>query len=184
MLFRSITRKGILSTLHSLLDPLGFVSPITIQGKALMKEISTAEHDWDTPLPKEKEIQWNAWRDSLAELLQHQMQRTYVPVSLLTIVHREICIFSDASTLAISAVAYLRVADTEGQSHVGFIIGKAKLAPRPAHTVPRLELFAAVLATEMADLIIEEIDVEIHAVKFYTDSKIVLGYIYNTSMNF
>ena len=63
-------------------------------------------------------------------------------------------------------------------------MGKAKLVPRPAHTVPRLELFAAVLATEMADLIIEEIDVEIHAVKFYTDSKIVLGYIYNTSMNF
>ena len=85
------------------------------------------------------------------ELLQLQIQRTYVLVSLLTTVHREI--FSDASTLAISAVAYLRVADTEGRSHVGFIMGKAKLAPHPAHTVPRLELCATVLATEMADLI-------------------------------
>ena len=71
-----LTRSGILSTVNSLSDPLGFVSPITIRGKALMREISTAEHDLDTPLSKEKEIQWAAWRDSLTELLQLQIRRT------------------------------------------------------------------------------------------------------------
>ena len=44
-------------------------------------------------------------------------------------------------------------------------MGKAKLA--------LFKLCACVvLATEMADLIMEEIDVEIHAVQFYTDNKI------------
>lgn len=86
--------------------------------------------------------------------------------------------------MAIAAVAYLRVMDFEGQSYAGFIMGKSKLAPRPAHTVPRLELCAAVLAVEMADLIVAELDIEIHAVKFYTDSKIVLGYIHNASRRF
>ncbi len=79
--------------------------------------------------------------------------------------------FSDASTVAIAAVAYLRVVTMDGQCHVGFIMAKSKLAPYPAHTVPRLELCAAVLAVELAELITEELDLELTAVKFYTDSK-------------
>ncbi|RXN37743.1 hypothetical protein ROHU_001758 [Labeo rohita] len=79
--------------------------------------------------------------------------------------------FSDASTLAIAAVAYLRVVTVDGQCHVGFIMAKSKLAPYPAHTVPRLELCAAVLAVELAELITEELDLNLTAVKFYTDRK-------------
>ncbi len=86
--------------------------------------------------------------------------------------------------MAIAAVAYLRVVTMDRQCHVGFIMAKSKLAPYPAHTVPRLELCAAVLAVELAELITEELDLELTAVKFYTDSKIVLGYIQNTSRRF
>ncbi|XP_044152743.1 uncharacterized protein LOC122940262 [Bufo gargarizans] len=95
-----------------------------------------------------------------------------------------LCVFSDASVKAISAVAYLRTMDTNGQYHVGFIMGKAKLAPQPEHTIPRLELCAAVLAVEMAELITSEIDIDLKKVEFYTDSKVVLGYIYNESRRF
>ncbi|XP_076144361.1 uncharacterized protein LOC143126351 [Alosa pseudoharengus] len=52
------------------------------------------------------------------------------------------------------------------------------------HTVPRLELCAAVLAVELADLITDELDTDIHKVTFYTDSRIILGYINNTSRRF
>ncbi|XP_056410980.1 uncharacterized protein LOC130352649 [Hyla sarda] len=107
------------------------------------------------------------------EATQFVMKNFYVDDGLASFSsneeRREICIFSDASTMAIASVAYLRVIDTEGQSHVGFIMGKSKLAPRPAHTVPRLELCAAVLAVEMADMITTELDIEIHAINFYTD---------------
>lgn len=61
---------------------------------------------------------------------------------------------------------------------------QSKLAPRPAHTVPRLELCAAVLAVELYDLLRDEMDITWDAVKFYTDSKIVLGYIHNTARRF
>lgn len=56
-------------------------------------------------LPDDKIIQWKAWKDSLMELNLLQIQRTYLSVSLLATVHREICVFADASTLAILAVA-------------------------------------------------------------------------------
>ncbi len=63
-------------------------------------------------------------------------------------------VFSYASTKAIAAVAYLRLTDSCGVNHVGFIMGKAKLSPE--QTVPRLELCAAVLAVELAELISSE----------------------------
>ncbi|XP_056377073.1 uncharacterized protein LOC130273782 isoform X1 [Hyla sarda] len=180
---KPFTKRGVLSTVNSLYDPLGFVAPIIMQGKALLRQTTTEQEqsDWDIPLPEEKEMQWKLWKDSLLELEQLNIPRPYVSVSLSATKRREICIFSDASTMAIASVAYLRVIDTEGQSHVGFLMGKSKLAPRPAHTVPRLELCAAV---EMADMITTELDIEIHAINFYTDSKIVLGYIHNASRRF
>lgn len=63
-------------------------------------------------------------------------------------------------------------------------MGKSKLAPFPAHTVPRLELCTAVLAVELMELIREEIDTELYNIHFYTDSRIVLGYIHNVTRRF
>lgn len=76
---------------------------------------------------------------------------------------------------AIAAVAYLKVIDSEGKCHIGFVLGKAKLAPTTAHTVPRLELGAAVLAVELAELVKSELDISVDSLQFYTDSKVVLG---------
>ncbi|RXN38500.1 hypothetical protein ROHU_001053 [Labeo rohita] len=181
---RPFTRRGIVSTVNSLYDPLGFVAPVTMQGKALVRELSSDQLDWDTSLPMEKEAQWKSWTNSLSDLREVQIHRPYVPVSMSSASKREVIIFSDASTLAIAAVAYLRVVTVDGQCHVGFIMAKSKLAPYPAHTVPCLELCAAVLAVELAELITEELDLNLTAVKFYTDSKIVLRYIHNTSRRF
>lgn len=67
---------------------------------------------------------------------------------------------------------------------MGLVMGKSKLAPQSEPTIPRLELCAAVLAAEMADLIHDELDLRLDSTKFYTDSKVVLGYIYNKSKRF
>ncbi|XP_036952751.1 uncharacterized protein LOC119018863 isoform X1 [Acanthopagrus latus] len=181
---KPFTRRGVLSTVNSLYDPLGLVAPIAMQGKALMRELTAEQSEWDAPLLPEKECEWNLWKESLKALEDLHIQRCYISVSLSSTQRKELCIFSDASTVAIGAVAYLRAVDIQGQYHVGFVMGKSKLAPRPAHTIPRLELCAAVLAVELYELISEEIDTTIDAVKFFTDSKIVLGYIHNSTRRF
>lgn len=46
-----------------------------------------------------------------------------------------------------------------------------------------LELCAAVLAVEFAEFITSEMHIDLNSVKFYTDSKIVLGYINSPADN-
>lgn len=57
-----------------------------------------------------------------------------------------------------------------GACYVSFILGKAKLAPLAAYTVPQLELGAAVLAVELSEFIVNEMGMAFHALEFYTDS--------------
>lgn len=126
--------------MNSLYDPLGFVAPITIQGKALLQELSTDTNDWDALLPPNKEEQWEKWRESLKELQHLKIPRPYKIVSPAEAELKELCVFSDASEKAIAAVAYLKISDAEGNCHTGFVLGKVRLAPCPEQTIPRLEL--------------------------------------------
>lgn len=117
--------------------------------------------------------------------LQHlKIPRPYTSVSPIKAQHKELCIFADASDKAIAAVVYLKITDAEENYHTGFVLGKARLDPHPEQTIPRLELCAAVMAMDMAELITSETDIECDAVTFYTDSKVVLGYIYNEKRRF
>ena len=104
---KSFTQRVMLSTVNSLYDPPGFASPITVQGKALLRDVSAEQYEWDTPLPSEKETQWKAWTNSLTELEQVCIQRAYIPVSMSRCKWIELCVFADALMMAIAAVAYM-----------------------------------------------------------------------------
>ncbi len=178
---RPYTKRGVLSTINSLFDPLGFAAPVVIQGRLLLRALTTESCDWDTPLSDEKFKEWKLWRDSLKELENVKIPRTYATIPLFQAQRKEMCVFCDASTNAIAAVAYSKITSMNGKVEVGFMFGKAKLALRPEISVPRLELCAAVLAVEIAETIEDEIDTKLDSVTFYSDSKVVLGYICNES---
>ncbi|KAI4874288.1 hypothetical protein NFI96_026210, partial [Prochilodus magdalenae] len=182
---RPFTRRGVLATVNSLFDPLGLIAPVTIQGKCLLRDLMSCKTlDWDSALPEEREVEWRMWKDSLQHLKEFKTPRPYAPTSFSTAQRKELHIFSDASVKAIAAVAYIKVIDSVGKYYVGFVFGKAKLAPPAAHTIPRLELGAAVLAVEVACLIQNELDITLDDLQFYTDSKVVLGYIHNQTRRF
>ncbi|KAK3735147.1 hypothetical protein QZH41_001892 [Actinostola sp. cb2023] len=175
---KPFTRRGVLSVVNSLYDPLGLVAPVVIRGKAFLRAMTSnlKPQDWDEPLPKEYKKAWEAWRSSLDGLTDLKVQRSYTSKALTTATRKEIHTFGDASSDSIAAVSYLRVVWPNGHVDVSFILGKAKLAPTRATTIPRLELCAAVLATEITLLITEELDVCPGSVTYYTDSRVVLGY--------
>ena len=67
---------------------------------------------------------------------------------------------------------------------VTLVLGKAKLTPAHATPIPRLELCVSVLEVEISELVIEELELDPNSVTYYTDSKVVLGYITNESRRF
>ncbi|KAL1276032.1 hypothetical protein QQF64_035655 [Cirrhinus molitorella] len=144
---KPFTRRGVLSTINSIFDPLGFLSPVTIQGRSLLRELSMDKRDWDEPLPENQRAEWIKWKSSLQCL---QIPRCYISLSPSAADTRELCVFADTSTKAIAAVAYLKVTDINGYTEVGFVLGKSNLAPVKETPFPKLELCAAVLAVNMS----------------------------------
>ncbi|XP_061186136.1 uncharacterized protein LOC133194158 [Saccostrea echinata] len=180
-----LTKRGILSCLNSLYDPLGFIAPVILQGRVLFREVINLPVGWDDMVPMNIANGWRTWCNTLYQLSSLQISRTIVPTSLGESNRKEIHLFSDTSEKAVCAVAYLRVITIDNaRIQVGFLMGKSKLSPQLGHTIPRLELCAAVLCTELAAFVLKHIDTTIHEVKFYTDSRIVLGYIYNQTKRF
>ncbi|XP_071153735.1 uncharacterized protein [Mytilus edulis] len=111
---KPITRRGILSTINSLYDPLGFLAPVIIQGKLLLRKIVSETVDWDQPLSDETADEWKSLRDTLIAIETLRFPRTYVPYLSKTAT-KELHVFSDASEKAIAAVAYLRTTDSSGE---------------------------------------------------------------------
>ncbi|XP_061166266.1 uncharacterized protein LOC133175165 [Saccostrea echinata] len=178
------TRRGVLSTVSSLFDPLGLIAPVTIQGKLILRDLVLGTVDWDEPLSEDHRAQWEQWRDSLTACENIFIPRAYSPVSLRKAVRVELHTFCDASERAIAAVSYLRSVYQDGTSHLGLLMGKAKVASKHGTTIPRLELCSAVLAAEVSNVVRRNLDINIDDVKFYTDSRIVLGYLHNETRRF
>ncbi|KAL4009138.1 hypothetical protein ACER0C_002990 [Sarotherodon galilaeus] len=175
---KAFTRRGVLSTVNSLYDPLRFLAPITIQGRLILRELTSLTDDWDAALPDNMKAEWSIWKDSLRDLEGLQIPRPYTSLSTSGAQTKKLCVFADASVKAIAAVAYIKLS-TSSETEIGFVFGKTKLAPQAGLTIPRLELCAAVLAVEVAELIVAEIDITFDDIEYYTDSKVVLGYIHN-----
>ena len=178
---KPFTRRGVLSTVNSIYDPLGFAAPTVITGKLFLREILQETIDWDAPLPDEKQAEWKAWRDLLVHLEKFSIHRSYFGVMLSEISRCELHIFSDASEKAIAAAAYSVGCIDNNTETIRLVLGKAKVAPKSGHTIPRLELCAAVLAVEVFKTIHEHLELTFDKVLFFTDSKVVLGYIKNRS---
>nr|XP_034339039.1 uncharacterized protein LOC117693077 [Crassostrea gigas] len=143
---KPFSKRGILSVVNSLYDPLGFIAPVVILGKLLLRDLMASTKSWDEPLPEHMRDKWEQ--------------------------------------KAIAAVTFLKMTDTKGGVHVGYIMGKAKVAPLHGHSIPRLELCAAVLAVQISETISNELDLERNSFHFFSDSQVVLGYIHNSTKRF
>lgn len=175
------TRRGILSTINSVYDPLGFLAPVLIKGKLMLRELTGGNVDWDEALPQSKFEEWESWEKSLHQLEAVRIPRMCLSIALSVTKDMKLHIFPDASEKAIAAVAFLV---SQEHSSIGFILGKAKVAPTHGHTIPRLELCAAVLATEIGQTVSDNLNIPINSIQYHTDSKVVLGYICNEKRRF
>lgn len=122
--------------------------------------LTSSEADWDSPLDDSFRLKWSACVNSVHHLDDVRIPRMCCKYFVCESQHKEVHIFTDASKDTIAAVAFLKVWKDEEISDIGFLMGKAKVAPTHGHTIPRLELCAAVLGIEIADIIREKMDLE------------------------
>lgn len=78
-------------------------------------------------------------------------------------------------------MAHIKVTSHQGRTETKFVFGKARLSLQPGLTVLMLELCATVLAVEIAEMVVTEMDTTFNRIIYYTDSNVVLGYIHNQS---
>ena len=61
------TKRGILSKVARIYDPLGLASPISLGGKLLYRDVCDAKRNWDDKLPNELMQNWVQWQERLPE---------------------------------------------------------------------------------------------------------------------
>ena len=181
---KPLTRRGILSTVSSVYDPLGIVAPVILVGKQLLQELCHDGIEWDDPVPSHIHSQWEKWRSELPLLEKITIARCVKPPSFGEPVVTELHSFSDASDVGLGQVTYLRLVNNSNQVHVSFLMGKARVAPLKPMSTPRRELTAAVISANVAFMLSRELKYKDPVDVFYTDSSVVLGYIRNEAKRF
>ncbi|XP_044313278.1 uncharacterized protein LOC123037280 [Drosophila rhopaloa] len=139
------TKRQVLSDVSRIFDPLGLLEPIVIQFKILFQKLWLLNMDWDDPLPTKLADNWLKWRADLDNLQTFQPPRFVAndPDNI------ELHGFSDASTKAYAAVVYSRVTNDDGSISVSIVAAKTRVAPLKQQSLPRVELCAALLLSQL-----------------------------------
>lgn len=190
--YKPFTKRGVLAVTNSLYDPIGFLSPVVLGGRLIQrsvippKSISAEDYErgWDDPLPETHLHLWLNWKASLSQADSLKLPRSLYSSDSKNILRQELHVFGDASDNAIGYVAYLRTIDHCDKVHVAFVTANSKVSPRAATSIPRLELCAALEATQASTELIFELASKPTSVTLYSDSTVVLGYLHNTERRF
>ena len=177
---KSRTRRGILSVASSLYDPLGLVAPVTLVPKLVLQNACRQKLQWDETISESDTDKWANWLQSISSLSKVSIDRCIQPTELdMSTSVVELHMFSDASEYAYGSAVYSKIYDVNGNVKCSLLIGKSRLAPIKAMSIPRLELAAAALSVKLFMLAKQELEFKVHEKYFWTDSMIVLGYINN-----
>ena len=167
------TKRGILSKLSKIYDPLGLVSPLTLEGKRIFRDVCDLKTPWDADLNGKLLVRWKAWECSLP-------QEQEVPRSIVRyrepIERMELHSFGDASTHGVGTAVYAVVKQSSGTTQQ-LVAAKSRLAKRDL-SIPRLELVAAHMATNLLVNVCSALPKEPKPLMFaWVDSTVALHWI-------
>ena len=177
------TRRGILSMVSAVYDPLGFIAPCTLTAKILMQDLCRLKLSWDEDIPSDHLIRWQKWMKDITKLSELTIPRCFKPTGFEPTSY-ELHHFSDASEVGYGTVSYLRFRNDRGDVHCSMVMAKARVAPLKKISIPRMEPTAATVSVRVNHMIQEELKLPIEHVYFWTDSKTVLNYISNNTARF
>lgn len=168
-----MTMRKLLSQIAQLFDPNGYIGPVIVVAKILMQKLWAQRIKWDAQVPAEVYAEWQGFQQQLPLIIDIQLPR-WLGLSE----QRNVTLhgFSDASMSAYGAVLYARV-ETTAKIECTLIAAKSRVAPLKTVTIPRLELCAALLLSELVDTFKRTTKTAHYKTTLWTDSKIVLAWL-------
>ncbi|XP_055701653.1 uncharacterized protein LOC129800934 [Phlebotomus papatasi] len=168
------TKRDLCAAAAKVFDPLGFICPVTINLKMMFQSLWLIPNlQWDDDLPDDTAKSYERVQTEFS-LIQKIVIPRAIPTQKDVI---EIHGFADASERAYGAVIYAKGMDADGNIEINIVIAKSKVAPLKPITIPRMELNAAVLLTQLVTKVKDSLGnkmVEVHA---WSDSTIVLQWL-------
>ena len=67
---KPLTRRGVLSVIYSMSDPLGFIASYIIKAKFLLQLLCRRKCGWDDQLGEDEQNQRTRWREDLPKLAE------------------------------------------------------------------------------------------------------------------
>ena len=181
-----LTRRMLLRQTAAIYDPLGLIVPFTIKGKLLMRNLTrqlpNQSIDWDEPVPEANRADWVTFFSDMLELNNIYFERCLQPPDATG--QPILVVFSDASSLAYGACAYVQWLLKSGEYKSSLISAKNRISPNRQLSIPRLELCGAIVGCRLAETLIKEMKYKFREVIFIVDSTIVRAQIQKQSYGF
>ncbi|GFX69208.1 uncharacterized protein TNCV_3563841 [Trichonephila clavipes] len=127
--------------------------------------------EWDEPLSNPIAKEWNDFMSTLPVIQNIHVPRLVIGKGRI-IIHG----FADASRAAYDAVLYAQ-SISEEDVPTRLLCSKSRVAPVKPVTIPRLELCACVLLSQLLEKVLHSLTLPIQQIMLWTDSNIVLAWI-------
>ena len=165
------TKRNILKLIATVYDPLGIMSPIIMSFKVLFQQLCLSNYGWDDKINGELLSRWF----KLRELFQTNLTvpRFYFSgYNLNEIKNINMHGFCDASKNGYAAVIYITGHTSKKELIGNFVIAKTKVSPIKKVSIPRMELLACMLLSQLVEKVKNSIsdDLKFKRVTCWSDS--------------
>ena len=177
-----LTRRMVLMQVQKLYDPLGLMTPFTLQAKLLLRLTWALKLNWDEPIPDILVQKWMRYFTLLFGIEEFQYPRSLKPDDAEGDPY--LIILSDGSDWFYGFVAYIRWQLKSGGYWCRFIMSKSRIAPLTKLSTPQMELNGAVLSKRGRLVIEKECRFKFRNILQIVDSETVLCMLKKTSHRF
>ena len=175
---KNFTKRQILSKIAGLWDPIGLLTPLTMQYKLNFSNICDLQTEWDQALPNELLDSWVSNIEEIQMAKDVVFRRAVVPADAASL-DLHLIVSTDASQHAAAATVHVRTPLRGGKFHVQLLCAKSKLTKNA--TIPKAELKGAVLGASLGHVSKQCLGKLFSDITYVTDSAITLYWINSDS---
>ena len=171
-----ITKRNIFHVAAMFFDPLGLISPITLQPRIIFKELCRKKLEWDKVINDRNNT--NKWTKFLHDLGQFCLINAPRHVLCCEVRDVELYGFSGSSGKTFGGCVFVRISCEHGGS-VRLWTSKCRLVPVKELSIPWLQLMACLLLSRLMVSVKFAVEKEVSVKEnfFWTDSQIALWWI-------